>query len=186
MVNECIRAAVIDSGLKQRFIADAIGMSEPTLSAVLSGKRKVDVDEFFSIDDVIVVSIFPDPQIFVDHVAVDQGRRILGSVFRVFRLSIGKRLSELLEGNDGYNRRCQAKDQSDRQDYLCTEGEPPLGDCRKVDPVSRRFELLRIELVDNEGKDRADYLVRNVYDESREKLRDKGVVREVQIDLSRH
>ena len=53
MVNECIRAAVIDSGLKQRFIADAIGMSEPTLSAVLSGKRKVDVDEFFRLCQVL-------------------------------------------------------------------------------------------------------------------------------------
>lgn len=53
MVNESIRAAVVDSGLKQRFIAEAIGMSEPTLSAVLSGKRKVDVDEFFRLCKVL-------------------------------------------------------------------------------------------------------------------------------------
>ena len=53
MVNERIRAAVVDSGLKQKFIADAIGMSEPTLSAVLSGKRKIDVDEFFKLCRVL-------------------------------------------------------------------------------------------------------------------------------------
>ena len=53
MVNESIRAAVVDSGLKQKFIADAIGMSDPTFSAVLSGKRKVDVDEFFKLCQVL-------------------------------------------------------------------------------------------------------------------------------------
>ena len=56
MVNESIRAAVVDSGLKQKFIADAIGMSEPTFSAVLYGKRKVDVDEFFKLCQVLKMS----------------------------------------------------------------------------------------------------------------------------------
>ncbi len=53
MVNERINAAVEDSGLKQKYIADRIGVSEPTFSAILSGKRKVDVDEFFSICQVL-------------------------------------------------------------------------------------------------------------------------------------
>lgn len=53
MVHESIRAAIADSGLKQRFIADTIGMSEQTLSAVLSGRRKVDVDEFFRLCGVL-------------------------------------------------------------------------------------------------------------------------------------
>ena len=53
MVNEHISAAVADSGLKQKYIAERIGMSEPTLSAVLAGKRKVDVDEFFGLCQVL-------------------------------------------------------------------------------------------------------------------------------------
>lgn len=53
MVNERINAAVEDSGLKQKYIAEQIGMSEPTLSAMLSGKRGVDVDEFFAICQVL-------------------------------------------------------------------------------------------------------------------------------------
>lgn len=53
MVNERINAAVEDSGLKQKYIADRIGVSEPTFSAILSGKRKVDVDEFFSLCQVL-------------------------------------------------------------------------------------------------------------------------------------
>lgn len=53
MVNERISAAVADSGLKQKYIADRIGVSEPTFSAILAGKRKVDVDEFFSLCQVL-------------------------------------------------------------------------------------------------------------------------------------
>ncbi|MBR3503679.1 MAG: helix-turn-helix transcriptional regulator [Clostridia bacterium] len=53
MVNERISAAVADSGLKQKYIADRIGMSEPTFSAMLAGKRKVDVDEFFGLCQVL-------------------------------------------------------------------------------------------------------------------------------------
>lgn len=53
MVNEHINAAVEDSGLKQKHIAELIGMSEPTFSALLSGKRGVDVDEFFAICQVL-------------------------------------------------------------------------------------------------------------------------------------
>lgn len=53
MVNERICAAVTDSGLKQKYIAVNIGMSEPTFSAVLAGKRKIDVDEFFKLCQVL-------------------------------------------------------------------------------------------------------------------------------------
>ena len=53
MVNERINAAVQDSGLKQKFIAEQIGISEPSFSALLAGKRKVDVDEFFGLCQVL-------------------------------------------------------------------------------------------------------------------------------------
>lgn len=53
MVNERICQAVTDSGLKQKFIADRIGVSEPTFSAMLAGKRKVNVDEFFGLCQVL-------------------------------------------------------------------------------------------------------------------------------------
>ncbi len=53
MVNDRVRAAVDDSGLKQKFIAERIGVSEPTFSAMLSGGRKIDVDEFFSLCQVL-------------------------------------------------------------------------------------------------------------------------------------
>ncbi len=53
MVNERVRAAVTDSGLKQKFIAERIGVTEPTFSAMLSGGRKIDVDEFFGLCRVL-------------------------------------------------------------------------------------------------------------------------------------
>lgn len=53
MIHEAINRAVTDSGLKQKFIAESIGKSEPALSAMLAGKRKVDVDEFFSLCSVL-------------------------------------------------------------------------------------------------------------------------------------
>ena len=53
MVNDNVSKAIADSGLKQKFVAEKIGMSEPTLSALLAGKRKIDVDEFFKICTVL-------------------------------------------------------------------------------------------------------------------------------------
>lgn len=53
MVNDRVCKAVIDSGMKQKFIADHIGVSEPTFSAMMSGRRKIDVDEFFGICEVL-------------------------------------------------------------------------------------------------------------------------------------
>lgn len=49
MVNERVCKAVADSGMKQKYIAERIGVSEPVFSAILAGKRKIDVDEFFGI-----------------------------------------------------------------------------------------------------------------------------------------
>lgn len=53
MVNERISAAIADSGLKQKHVADKIGVSESVFSAILAGRRKVDVDEFFSLCQVL-------------------------------------------------------------------------------------------------------------------------------------
>lgn len=53
MVYDSISAAVSDSGLKQKFIAERMGLSEPTFSALLAGKRKIDVDEFFILCQIL-------------------------------------------------------------------------------------------------------------------------------------
>lgn len=53
MVNDKVCMAVADSGMKQKYIAERIGVSEPTFSAILAGKRKIDVDEFFGICKVL-------------------------------------------------------------------------------------------------------------------------------------
>lgn len=53
MVNDNVRAAIVASGLKQKFVADRIGMSEQTFSAILTGQRKITVEEFFKLSDVL-------------------------------------------------------------------------------------------------------------------------------------
>lgn len=53
MVNDRICKAIADSGMKQKYIAERIGVSEPTFSAILAGKRKIDVDEFFGICEAL-------------------------------------------------------------------------------------------------------------------------------------
>lgn len=53
MVNERIRAAVVDSGMKQRAIAERIGVSENVFSQMLYGNRKISVDEFFQLCQVL-------------------------------------------------------------------------------------------------------------------------------------
>lgn len=58
MVNDRVCRAVADSGMKQKFIAEKIGMSEPVFSAMLAGKRKIDVDEFFRI--AVVLKMRPE------------------------------------------------------------------------------------------------------------------------------
>lgn len=44
-----LRAAVEASGLKQKFIAEKIGISETALSQMLNGFQKIDIDTFFAI-----------------------------------------------------------------------------------------------------------------------------------------
>ena len=58
MVNDRVCRAIADSGMKQKFVAEKIGMSEPTFSALLAGKRKIDVDEFFKI--CVVLKMRPE------------------------------------------------------------------------------------------------------------------------------
>jgi transcriptional regulator with XRE-family HTH domain len=58
MVYERINAAVSKSGIKQKVIAERIGVSEQALSAMLSGRRKISVDEFFGL--CIVLNVTPD------------------------------------------------------------------------------------------------------------------------------
>lgn len=58
MVNENVRKAVVDSGLKQKFIAEKTGINEVSLSAMLNGKQKIGADEFFAI--ALVLKIDPE------------------------------------------------------------------------------------------------------------------------------
>lgn len=52
-VNERIKAAIEDSGLKQTYIAKNMGVSEPVLSSIINGKRKVSVEDFFALCNVL-------------------------------------------------------------------------------------------------------------------------------------
>lgn len=49
MVYERINSAIEQHGLKQKAVAERIGVSEQVFSAMLSGRRKISVDEFFRI-----------------------------------------------------------------------------------------------------------------------------------------
>ena len=50
---EKLRAVVDESGLKQKFIAEKVGISEAALSSMLNGNQKIDVDTFFAIAVVV-------------------------------------------------------------------------------------------------------------------------------------
>ena len=69
MVNDRVCRAIADSGMKQKFIAEKIGMSEPTFSAMLAGKRKIDVDEFFKICVVLKMR----PEVLYNYDGTQQG-----------------------------------------------------------------------------------------------------------------
>lgn len=49
MAAEKLTAAIEARGIKQKFLADKLGISESTLSAMLNGRQKIDVDTFFGI-----------------------------------------------------------------------------------------------------------------------------------------
>lgn len=53
---EKLSAAIESRGIKQKFIAEQIGVSEQTLSAMLKGKTRIDADTFFAIAVVIRMS----------------------------------------------------------------------------------------------------------------------------------
>lgn len=53
MAAEKLRNMIESRGLKQKFIAEKIGVSETALSAMLNGNQKIDVDTFFAIANVL-------------------------------------------------------------------------------------------------------------------------------------
>lgn len=53
-----LKEAIKARGLKQRFIAEKIGVSEQLLSQMLNGDVKIDIDTFFAI--AVVLHLSPD------------------------------------------------------------------------------------------------------------------------------
>lgn len=58
MVNKRVEAAIEKSGMKQKAIAEKIGVSEQALCAMLAGRRKISADEFYGI--CVVLNIEPN------------------------------------------------------------------------------------------------------------------------------
>ena len=52
-VHERICAAVKESGFKQKFVAEKIGVSEQVFVSMLNGTRKISVDEFFGLCGIL-------------------------------------------------------------------------------------------------------------------------------------
>lgn len=55
-VTENIRAIIKQKGLKQRYVAQRIGVSEKTFSAMLTGRQNILVDDVEKICDVLDVT----------------------------------------------------------------------------------------------------------------------------------
>ena len=53
-----LKEAIKARGLKQRFIAEKVGVSEQLLSQMLNGDVKIDIDTFFAI--AVVLHLSPD------------------------------------------------------------------------------------------------------------------------------
>jgi len=53
-----LKAAIDASGLKQKFIAEKVGISEAALSSMLNGNQKIDIDTFFAI--AVILRMTPD------------------------------------------------------------------------------------------------------------------------------
>ena len=49
MVTDRINSAITRAGIKKKFLSNEIGVSEQTMSAMLSGRRKINADEFYKI-----------------------------------------------------------------------------------------------------------------------------------------
>lgn len=58
MTAEKLNDAIAESGLKQKFIAEKIGISEQALTNMLKGRQKIDIDTFFAI--AVVLRMTPD------------------------------------------------------------------------------------------------------------------------------
>lgn len=58
MIAEKLAAAIDARGMKQKFIAEKVGISETALSMLLNGKQKIDVEVFFKI--CMVLQMTPD------------------------------------------------------------------------------------------------------------------------------
>ena len=56
MVRENIAAYVKNNGIKQKFIADNIGISPSAVSQLLSGDREISAEEYISICNLFNVS----------------------------------------------------------------------------------------------------------------------------------
>ena len=56
MVSEKLRDMIDARGIKQKFIAEKVGISETAMSAMLNGNQKIDVDTFFAIAEVLRMS----------------------------------------------------------------------------------------------------------------------------------
>jgi len=56
MCNENVAAAIEDSGLKQRFIAEKAGISEQALTAMLKGRQKIGADLFFNLSEILKIA----------------------------------------------------------------------------------------------------------------------------------
>ncbi len=50
---EKLDRAIDESGLKGKFIAEKIGISDTALSAMRNGRQKIDIDTFFAIAGVL-------------------------------------------------------------------------------------------------------------------------------------
>lgn len=53
MAAEKLREAIEERGVKQKFIAEKVGISESALSSMLNGNQKIDIDTFFAIATVL-------------------------------------------------------------------------------------------------------------------------------------
>lgn len=53
---ERLNLAIEENGLKQKFIAKELGISEPTISAILKGRQRIDADMFFKIASILKMS----------------------------------------------------------------------------------------------------------------------------------
>ena len=58
MAAKKLKEAIDARGIKQKFLAEKIGVSEAALSAMLNGKQKIDVETFMAI--ACVLQMTPD------------------------------------------------------------------------------------------------------------------------------